>query len=291
MRLKYISLLSVAYATALFSSEPSVFNAGNLNVPNPYGLTAEEKLILENKKEIEGIAHKNSLQGAKVESVSERLDGIQAIIEGLNQSVHEHTIALQRMGDSNQSGSYEELKTQNNANTENIAKLKTVLDELSKVVNQINNDYVSKEEFSALIKQLKVSVPNVQKSETKQVVTDGASAEKKAKSLFDAKKYGDAQSMFELMVEQKHKVPEGTFWIGESLFQQKKYTEAIGYYKQSAAKNDKAPYMPTLLLHAGISMEKMGEKSNAKAFYQTIIAKYPSSGAASDAKKYLNKLQ
>lgn len=68
-----------------------------MNNPNPYGLTHEEKLIQENKKEIEGIAHKNNLQSAKVESVSERLDGMQGIIEGLSQSLNEQKIAIAKL--------------------------------------------------------------------------------------------------------------------------------------------------------------------------------------------------
>jgi TolA-binding protein len=291
MRFNIVFLGVIVCSSALFSSEPSVFGAGDLNNPNPYGLTHEEKLILDNKKEIEGIAQKNSLQSAKVETVSERLDGMQAIIEGLGQNVHEQGLALQKMGDANQTGSWDELNARSNANKENIVKLKTLLDELSKVVDEINTQYVTKEEFSALIKQLKVSPVFVAKSETKPTKMDGASVEKKAKALFAEKKYADAQAMYELMVEQKYKVPEGKFWIGESLFEQKNYKEAMGYYKESAANSNKASYMPTLLLHAGISKEKMGESDNAKAFYKTTISKYPSSGAAAEAQKYLDKLQ
>ena len=60
----------------VLASEPSVFGAGNLNIPDPYGLTSEEKLILENKKEIQSVVQKNNLQSAKVETVTERLDGL-----------------------------------------------------------------------------------------------------------------------------------------------------------------------------------------------------------------------
>ena len=44
-----IILLSVI---ALCASEPSAFEAGNLDAPNPYGLTSSEKVILKNKKEV-----------------------------------------------------------------------------------------------------------------------------------------------------------------------------------------------------------------------------------------------
>jgi len=281
-------------SSLLCASEPSVFGAGDLNNPNPYGLTHEEKLIQENKKEIEGIAHKNNLQNAKVESVTERLDGMQAIVEGLGQSVNEHRIALQKIDESimdqNRSMPMDELIKQSRANSENIVKLKSLLEELSRTVDGINASYVTKEEFSALIKQLKVSPPaSVPVVAPKKM--DNSTIEKEAKKLFEQKKYSEAQAYFGMMVEKKYKSAEANFWIGETYFEQKKYKEAISYYKQSASENEKAPTMPTLLLHTGMSMEKNGDIANAKVFYSATVSRFPGSGAAEEATKKLSKLK
>jgi len=175
------------FTSFLLASEPSVFGAGDLNNPNPYGLTNEEKLILENKKEIQGIAHKNNLQNAKVESVSERLDGMQAIIEGLGQSLNDQRIALQKMkesveSDQNSSGVLDALTKQSSANSENITQLKGLVEELSRTVDGINASYVTKEEFSALIKQLKMTLPVSAVSTSKKM--DNATLEKEAKKTF-----------------------------------------------------------------------------------------------------------
>lgn len=283
-----VSLLS----SLVCASEPSVFGAGNLNNPNPYGLTHEEKLIQENKKEIQGIAYKNNLQNAKVESVTERLDGMQAIVEGLSQSVNDHKISLQKMNelivDQNKSKSMDELNKQNAVNSENIAQLKILLEELSRTVDGINASYVTKEEFSALVKQLKVSIPPVVEAPKKM---DNIALEKEAKNLYEQKKYPEAQSYFELMVQKKYKSAEANFWLGEIFFEQKKYKEAISYYKQSASGNEKAPTMPTLLLHTGISMEANGDIVNAKAFYRATVSRFAGSGAAEEAGKKLAKLK
>lgn len=285
-----ISLLS----SLVCASEPSVFGAGDLNNPNPYGLTHEEKLIQENKKEIQSIAHKNNLQNAKVESVTERLDGMQAIIEGLGQSVNEHKIALRKMNESvmdqNRSKSVDELIKQNSANSDNITQLKILLEELSHTVDGINASYVTKEEFSALVKQLKVSLP-VSTTPAVPKKMDNVTLEKEAKKLFEQKKYPEAQAYFEMMIEKKYKSSDANFWIGESFFEQKKYKEAISYYKQSASENEKASTMPTLLLHTGISMEKNGDIANAKAFYSATISRFSGSGAALEAEKKLSKLK
>jgi TolA-binding protein len=284
-----LSLLS----SLLLASEPSVFGAGNLNSPEPYGLTAEEKLILENKQEIQAVVQKHNIQNAKVETVTERLDGLQSIVEGLGQSVNEHKIALQHMadttaGDGNMTAVINELRQQTTANTENIIQLKALLEDLSHVVDSINAAYVSKDEFSMLVKQLKMTLPT--KTETTSKM-DVQSLEKKAKVLFDQQKYADAQSYYETLIQKKYKVAESTFWLAETHFQRKEYKQAISNYKESAALNEKASYMPTLLLHTGNSMEKSNDVTSAKAFYKAIISKYSGSGAANEAQEKLSKLK
>lgn len=279
--------------TLILASEPSVFGAGNLNSPDPYGLTSEEKLILENKKEIQAVAQKNNLQSAKVENAAERLDGMQAIIEGLGQSVNEQKIALQKIEEStkvddNVSSSINDLRQQLTVNTENITQLKSLLEELSHIVESVNASYVSKEEFSLLMKQLKISVPL--KTEVSSKVDIGT-LEKKAKELFDQQKYAEAQTYYEALIQKKVKVSESNFWIGESYFQRKEYKKAIAYYKESASHNDKAAHMPTLLLHTGNAMEKNGDVVSAKAFYKATVSKYSGSGAANEAQDRLSKLK
>jgi TolA-binding protein len=276
------------------ASEPSVFGAGDLNNPNPYGLTNEEKLILENKKELQTVMQKHNAQNAKVETVSERLDGLQGIVEGLAQTSNEQKIALQKLQDetikdTNDTLSIDDMKKQVVANTENITQLKSLLEELSNVVDGMNANYVSKDEFSALIKQLKVTLPV--SSTSAPAKTDNAGIEKEARKQYEQKKYAEAQHGFEMMVQKKYKVPEANFMIGESYFERKAYKEAVTYYKQSAGANEKALYMPTLLLHSGISMEKTGDITTAKAFYQATIAKYSGSGAAKEASEHLSKLK
>ncbi len=294
--MRSLIVFTLLSSTILLASEPSVFGAGDLTNPNPYGLTHEEKLFLENKKEIQGIVRKNNVQNAKVESVTERLDGMQAIIEGLGQSVNDQRIALKKVensvSDQNHSEVINILRKQSDANSENILQLKTLLEELSKSVDGINASFVTKEEFGALINQLKITLPSSSSSSvstSKKV--DNTTLEKESKKLFDQKKYDEAQSSFEVMVQKKYKVPEANFWIAETLFERKKYKDAIQYYKQSASGNDKATYLPTLLLHTGVAMEKTGDAASAKAFYGATISKFATTGAAQEAKERLSKLK
>lgn len=291
--MRFVVIFPLLLTVAASATEPSVFGAGDLNNPNPYGLTHEEKLILENKKELQSVIQKNNMQNAKVETVAERLDGMQGIIEGLGQRSNEQGIILQKLQDKlsvdgNGSVSLDDLGKQVAANTENIAQFKTLLEELSRVVDEINTNYVSKEQFAALIKQLKVNVPDRAVTPAKMSNSD---IEKEANKLFAQKKYDDAQSYFEQMVQKKYKVSDAYFMIGEAQFERKKYKEAVLSYKESASRNEKALYMPTLLLHSGISMEKTGDIATAKAFYQATISKYGGSGASKEAQERLTKLK
>jgi len=291
--MRSLVILSFLVTLAFSASEPSVFGAGDLNSPNPYGLTHEEKLILENKKELQSVIQKNNVQNAKVETVTERLDGMQGIIEGLGQRSNEQALALQKLqekitSDTNNSSNIEELNKHISANTENIAQFKSLLEELSRVVDEINSNYVTKEQFAALIKQLKVNLPDAAVSSAKM---SNAALEKEANKLFSQKKYAEAQKYFEQMVVKKHKVNEALFMIGETHFERKNYKEAVSNYKESASRSEKSLFMPTLLLHSGISMEKTGDSATAKAFYQATISKFSGSGAAKEAQERLTKLK
>ncbi|MDO9055413.1 MAG: tetratricopeptide repeat protein [Sulfuricurvum sp.] len=291
--MRSLVILPFLITLSVSASEPSVFGAGDLNSPNPYGLTHEEKLILENKKELQTVIQKNNAQSAKVETVTERLDGMQGILEGLGQRSNEQTLLLQKLQeklalDSNNSSNMEELNKHVAANTENVAQFKTLLEELSLVVDEINSNYVTKEQFAALIKQLKVNVPDTAVSSVKM---SNSALEKEANKLFSQKKYADAQKYFEQLVQKKHKVNESLFMIGETHFERKNYKEAVSNYKESASRSEKSLFMPTLLLHSGISMEKTGDSATAKAFYQATISKYSGSGAAKEAQERLSKLK
>lgn len=291
--MRLLATFPLLLTLAASATEPSVFGAGDLNNPNPYGLTHEEKLILENKKELQNVIQKSNVQNAKVETVTERLDGMQGILEGLGQRSNEQTLILQKLqeklsSDSNDSVNVDDLAKAVNANTESIVQFKTLLEELSRVVDEINADYVSKEQFSALIKQLKLTLPERTASSVKMSNSD---IEKEANKLFSQRKFTEAQNYFEQMVQKKHKVAEAFFMIGETQFERKKYKDAVVSYKESASRNEKALYMPTLLLHSGISMEKTGDSAMAKAFYQATMSKFSGSGAAKEANERLSKLK
>ena len=70
-------------------------------------------------------------------------------------------------------------------------------------------------------------------------------------------------------------------------YHEKNYEDAIFYFKESWSLYDESEFMPVLLLHSAISLEKLGKQSEANTFYQSLIDSYPNTEEASQAKQKL----
>jgi len=279
-------------------AEPSAFGAGDLDSSNPYGLTSNEKSILETKKNLHKIVVKSNNQANKVDSIRERIDGLQTVIESLSLKAHKNKLALKNINnkifnDLNNSAEYEKRLsefTQNNK--EDIDKLKLVIHELSSLISTINSSYVTKKEFSKLVdevnkfkglmaKELKTSskpkTSKLDKMERGKIATE-------AKKYFDKKYYTKAIEYYTHLIEKNYKPARAHYMIGEMKFKRKNYAEAISYFKKSASLYSKADYMPSLMFHTAVSMDETGDKKNAKAFYNALVSKYPDSSFSEDAR-------
>lgn len=207
---------------------------------------------------------------------------------------------------------------------ETVNGLKAALSKLTTLVNKINSEYVSssefeknmqqfitREEFEALKKSLGVKTAQVTPTKTNDTksssvdtsvssqpeIKKNLTSEDKVKLLaeakadYESKKYDNALPKYEKLVEVNYKPAEGNFYLGQIWYMRKKYDLAITHFKKSAILNDKAAYMPTLLLHSAISFEATKDKDNAKSFYGTLVELYPDSNEANIAKKNLSKLK
>ncbi len=105
--------------------------------------------------------------------------------------------------------------------------------------------------------------------------------------LVNQKKYSDAKKRFDILEARKYKPAATNFYLGEIAYRTGKYDDAIRYYQKSAELNENAAYMDRLLLHTGISLEKSGDKAQAKSFFQAIVDGYPGTVSAKIAKKHL----
>ncbi|WP_418640528.1 tetratricopeptide repeat protein [Sulfurimonas sp. ST-27] len=294
-------LLLLTFVSSLsFASEPSAFGAGDLTAPTPYGLTQSEKVILQTKDTLKKVAINTKSQASKLDSLRERVDGIQSVVENLSVRSHENKRELQKFKEQNRVNldNIHEFQTRLaekvQKNQDEIAKLQTMIFELSKVVDKINAQYVSKDTFNTLVKDINdfktliAKEMQSRKNSVKPGKISSAQLYNQAKANFDKRYYTKAIQNYKELIKRKYKPAYAHYMIGEMNFKRKNYAEAISYFKKSASLYDKASYMPKLLLHTAIAMDKTGDKAHAKAFYNAVIAKYPHSKEAKEAKKHLD---
>ena len=311
---KYSPLLLVVTSLTV-AEEVSVYGDSSAS----YNLTSTEKHILKTQTSVSNLSSKLDEINSLVNSINSRLNGLESTYEGDSARLNSKLNELQRNGVSSDLGS----NNDSTANQSDLNALKAALTKLTALVNKINSEYVSsteleknmqqfvtREEFEAVKKAMGVktsSVAPTKTTETKSASIDDSSsstvsigevktAEDKAKLMseakkdYDAKAYTTAIPKYEKLIEVNYKPAENNFYLGEMWYKRKKYDTAISHFKKSAMLNDKAAYMPTLLLHSAISFENVKDKENAKSFYGTLIELYPNSSEAKEAKTKLSKL-
>ena len=309
---KIIPLLFVITSLTV-AEEVSVYGASNQD--SSYGLSASEKHILKNQSNISNLSSKLEEINSLVKSINGRLEGLESTYEGDSKKLNDLSLKL------NQSSDLASNEQASNVNQSDLNSLKAALTKLTTIVNKINAEYVSsteleknmqqfvtREEFEAVKKAMGIKTPQGSSKttvEAKEKIVDTTSAVSSvelktaddkikfmadAKKDYDAKVYNSAIPKFEKLIEVNYKPAENNYYLGDMLFKRKKYDQAIVHFKKSAMLNDKASYMPTLLLNSAISFENTKDKENAKNFYSTLIELYPNSQEAKTAKTNLNKL-
>ena len=293
---KIILATSIVAITSLnlVAAEPSAFGAGNLDNPSPYGLTSGEKTVLQNKQKLQKVVVKSNNQANEVESLRERIDGLQSVVESLSRKSQKNKISLVELKNKNSqelSSSDEYEKRLSDITQKN----SFLIEELSKIIDTINGSYVSKSEFNELVKsvnQFKSLVAKELKGSSKSKTSDldkmsNSDVANKAKAFYNKKYYTKGIEYYSHLILKNYKPANAHFMIGQMKFKRKNYADAISFYKKSAALYSKASYMPELMLNTAISMYKTGDKKNAKAFFNGVIVKYPDSAQAKSAKKYM----
>lgn len=81
-----------------------------------------------------------------------------------------------------------------------------------------------------------------------------------------------------------------SYWIGESLFSQKKYREAIEQFDSVVTKFPRSDKVPGALLKKGYSYISLGEKAQGIVQLQYVVHEHPSSQEASLARQRLKQL-
>lgn len=80
------------------------------------------------------------------------------------------------------------------------------------------------------------------------------------------------------------------YWIGESLFSQKKYREAIGQFDAVVNKYPKSDKVPGALLKKGYAYINVGERAQGVVQLQYVLHEHPKAQEASLARQKLKQL-
>ena len=144
------------------AEEVSAFGAGDLNSKNPYGLNSTEKDILKTRKTLENVDSKVKDVKLSLESINERIDGLESIYEGdsqkLNTSVLKINEIIKKVEENStltekHSADIEQILLMQEEFAKNIANLKLAVKKLNDKINKINNSYISEKEFKSNMSQ------------------------------------------------------------------------------------------------------------------------------------------
>jgi len=276
--------LAVLLGTVLLHAEYGEFSY-NDDPPDhsyyepPKSIPAKQ-VIIQNRKAITALKR-------RVSDLEERIAGLTSLLEGQNA-----TIAEMRMAESltrNRPGNNTPDNTQ-------------LLKELGLMIDNINANYVSKDDLKQALKGKKISPSqsigrkNVSgsSSSSENASFDGKPTSKiysEGVRLFVKQRYDEAEKRFVITDKKGYKPAASNYYLGEIAYYTKKYEDAIFFYKKSVSLYDQASYIDVLLLHTAIALEKTGDKSQAKTFYKNIINNYPDKKSAKIAKEKLKKLK
>ncbi len=259
-----VSFLFFLISTLLLA-EPSVYGFDNsYNKGSNTGVSVKQ-----NKRSIASLKR-------EIDKQNERIDGLISLIEGLNNSIAE---------------------LQNSSHSTSVSSSNSSSIELQNLVSRvdtIDDTYVTKETLekalssnSTLTTTSKPNAietkPTLDKKDISKVYSEGV-------RLFQKKRYNEARKRFEITDKKGHKPAASNYYMGEISYYTKNYDDAIFYFKKSAGLYDKASYMDVLLLHAGISLSYIGDKEQAKMFYENIIENYQGKNSAKIAQEKLERL-
>lgn len=255
---------SVAYA------EPSVYSSSSSSRSSGRSLSAK------NRNEI-------AVLKQRIRALDERVDGLTTVIEGLNAAINE----LRQL----QSNAATPAGGTSNDTEKRLGELEARMDSFE--AGKTNRNKSKSIPETTKNKPKKTTGKKKKKKSTSQSSLSGKSAStlySEGVRLFLKHEYSEAQKRFSITESKGYKPAASNYYLGEIAYYTKKYDDAIFYFKKSAGLYDQASYIDTLLLHTAISLEKVGDKSQSKLFYETIIENYPDKKSAKIAKKNLKNL-
>ncbi len=138
------------------------------------------------------------------------------------------------------------------------------------------------------------AVAQAPKKETEQPKNEpGEEIYTQAQKKYEGGDYQGAYETYESYVDQHGSganAVQARYMMGESLYHQKEYDQAILQYQKIISGQPKHAKAPAALLKQAMAFEQLSDKDTAKIIYQKIINTYGSSPEAGQAKSKLSSL-
>ena len=318
---RVLSLTLLTIPLLVLAKEPSAFLAGDLNQEVPYGLTKNEQIIHEQKTTISSLKKQQRKISVRLEQMEQSVDGMRSLYEGVSEQTRNTKNSIspilnelqslvtndEKAGEKSQvlqkrvEALQQSLELYAGEQNKQIEQLKALMRQMSGMIDSINGSYVESSRFETLendfndfkslvAKELRSIADSVKEPEDLSSQDNFALFEK-AKKLRKQKDYRRAIKYYEHLIKNHFKPAASNFYMAESYYSLKEFSNAIIHFKTSAKRYDKASYMPTLLLHTAYSFQRTKDLKNAKIFYNALIDQFPSTSEAKEAKKLIKKLK
>lgn len=278
-------------AVFLFSEEVSVFDAGNVNSENPYGLTENEQILLKNKQRLDQIQ-------SSLRTQEDNIDGLRSVIEGTNKQISNleqrlSDVEIRATGKSNSNKVSTINKQEITQMQDDIAWIKEQIKIInSKLGNSTTQQKKNDVDFKKKSDISDTDISDIQdienQTQTAQNIKQNAKKSsteilKEADELYKNKKYTDAKELYSTLKTAKFQPAKVNFMLGEIAYFEQDYNTALSHYKTSLNLSDTSEFMPKLLYHSAISLDKIGDTKNANKFYSYLKSKFPNSKEANAA--------
>ena len=105
--------------------------------------------------------------------------------------------------------------------------------------------------------------------------------------------YNGARTSFQTFLNQfagSARAPEAQVWIGETFYREGKYKEAATAYQVVEQRYLTSPYLPEALMKIALCQEQLGQKEQAIATIERVIAKYPRWEKLENAQEMLRRV-
>jgi len=110
----------------------------------------------------------------------------------------------------------------------------------------------------------------------------------KALADFNAGKHAQAAAGFTELIyayPAGRYAPNAGYWLGESLYGQSQYNDALAQFKEVTSRFPQHHKAPDALFKAGLCYARLGDRENSALQFRNLVANYPNSPAANLARQ------